>query len=399
MVTQYDNTHYDDGTNAQTLTGGNYAALFFYREVSNDKTVFMVLGGGDYSLAQAQASTPPSGLPAYIGNHTLLIGRMIVLKSATSATQIDSAFTTVFASTPVSDHNQLSNRDVIGNHQRLIPVTDSDDAIQITKADGTPVFNVDTVDSSIYVSGVGTPPAVFADAKFNAWDTTNSWVQNNIQNLSNGATASADHIATNDIGDDTNHFIDMGINSSGWSSAGWTINGASDGYIYTAGGNTAVGTTSNYVDIFTNGLLAANRVARFSSTGLSVTGTVAGSNLSGSNTGDQTKIQNLIGGNNTTQLGSIPYQSNTDTTTLLTPNTTIQKKFLRQTGTGSNGAAPAWDTIVVGDIPNMTATATGMPPTTPNDTAKFLRGDGTWAAPAASGLNQQQIMAISSMRV
>ena len=58
----------------------------------------------------------------------------------------------------------------------------------------------------------------------------------------------------------------------------------------------------------------------------------------------------MAGGNNTTLLGSVPYQSNSNTTTLLSPNTTTTKKFLRQTGTGTNGAAPAWDTVVAADI-------------------------------------------------
>lgn len=82
------------------------------------------------------------------------------------------------------------------------------------------------------------------------------------------------------------------------------------------------------------------------------------------------KATNLVGGNNTTLLGAIPYQSNTDTTTQLAPNTTATKKFLRQTGTGTNGAAPAWDTLVNGDVPSaltgktyngltLTAAATG----------------------------------------
>jgi hypothetical protein len=34
----------------------------------------------------------------------------------------------------------------------------------------------------------------------------------------------------------------------------------------------------------------------------------------------------------------------------LSPNTTTTKKFLRQTGSGTNGAAPAWDTVVASDI-------------------------------------------------
>lgn len=62
-------------------------------------------------------------------------------------------------------------------------------------------------------------------------------------------------------------------------------------------------------------------------------------------TGTSSKATNIVGGNNTTLLGSIPYQSNTDTTTLLSPNTTTTKRYLSQTGTGTNGAAPVWDTI------------------------------------------------------
>ena len=63
-----------------------------------------------------------------------------------------------------------------------------------------------------------------------------------------------------------------------------------------------------------------------------------------------TKSTNLVGGNNTTLLGSVPYQSAADTTTLLAPNTTTTRKFLRQTGTGTNGAAPGWDTMLSTDI-------------------------------------------------
>jgi hypothetical protein len=68
-----------------------------------------------------------------------------------------------------------------------------------------------------------------------------------------------------------------------------------------------------------------------------------------------TKATNLVGGNATTLLGSIGYQSATDTTTLLGPNTTATKKFLRMTGDGTNGAAPAWDTLVAGDIPSLSS--------------------------------------------
>jgi hypothetical protein len=68
------------------------------------------------------------------------------------------------------------------------------------------------------------------------------------------------------------------------------------------------------------------------------------------NAGSATKSTNLVGGNTTTLLGSVPYQSGVDTTVQLAPNTTATKKFLRQTGTGTNGAVPAWDTVTNADV-------------------------------------------------
>jgi hypothetical protein len=75
----------------------------------------------------------------------------------------------------------------------------------------------------------------------------------------------------------------------------------------------------------------------------SATQSLTGVNIDGSagSAGSATKATNLVGGNATTLLGALPYQSNTDTTTLLSPNTTSTKKFLRMTGDGTNGAAPA----------------------------------------------------------
>lgn len=58
----------------------------------------------------------------------------------------------------------------------------------------------------------------------------------------------------------------------------------------------------------------------------------------------------LAGGNNTTLLGSLHYQSNTNVTTLLSPNTTATKNFLSQTGTGVDGAAPVWSVVAKADV-------------------------------------------------
>lgn len=92
--------------------------------------------------------------------------------------------------------------------------------------------------------------------------------------------------------------------------------------------------------------------------------------------GTATKATNLVGGDSATLLGSLPYQSNTNVTSLLSPNTTVTKKFLRQTGDGTNGAAPAWDTLVSSDIPNNAADTSGNASTATKST-NLIGGNST----------------------
>ena len=66
-------------------------------------------------------------------------------------------------------------------------------------------------------------------------------------------------------------------------------------------------------------------------------------------------VTNVAGG----VLGSVHYQSAANATAMLAGNTTTTKQFLTQTGTGTVSAAPAWGTIVVGDLPTVTAVKGG----------------------------------------
>lgn len=55
-------------------------------------------------------------------------------------------------------------------------------------------------------------------------------------------------------------------------------------------------------------------------------------------------------------LGDVIYGSTSGAGTRLVGNTTATRKFLRQTGNGAVSSAPAWDTLVAGDIPDISAT-------------------------------------------
>ena len=75
-----------------------------------------------------------------------------------------------------------------------------------------------------------------------------------------------------------------------------------------------------------------------------------------------------------TTLGDIIYGGASGAGTRLAGNTTANRRFLRQTGTGSASAAPAWDGLVSGDIPNNSAEAGSVA------NSLTFKADGTGAA-------------------
>jgi hypothetical protein len=116
VVTQYNNNEYDNGAGALvTLSGAGtqYAVNFIFKSLAvGDDDLYSVLGRGNYSLAQAQASTVPSPLPAMLSPSaglSVLVGRIIVAQAASTAYSIESAWTTTFQASAGTDHNALSN--------------------------------------------------------------------------------------------------------------------------------------------------------------------------------------------------------------------------------------------------------------------------------------------------
>lgn len=96
----------------------------------------------------------------------------------------------------------------------------------------------------------------------------NNYLQLNIKNTSTGNGASSDVVATSDNGSETTYYIDMGVNSSTYNGAAYTIGGVNDGYLYTSDGDLAIGTASAaYLCFHTGGTLAANERVRVTATG------------------------------------------------------------------------------------------------------------------------------------
>lgn len=108
--TQWDNVYYDDGSGTLAeLTNNRYSVQYFWAEADNEGLV-SIYGQNQYAtLAAAENDTVPTDLPDRIGEHALLVGRIIFQKNDTTAQLVESAFTTTFATTASSNHSNLSN--------------------------------------------------------------------------------------------------------------------------------------------------------------------------------------------------------------------------------------------------------------------------------------------------
>ena len=127
--------------------------------------------------------------------------------------------------------------------------------------DGGPITVVGTGVTS-YTSFANFFAEMFGDA--------NTYVQQYIQNQNSGSDASADYVALNDIGTDSTYYVDMGINSSGYSSATFQIYTPNSGYVYSIGGGSTskmfVGSADDDLILHAGGFAPTN-------IGLTVSGT------------------------------------------------------------------------------------------------------------------------------
>lgn len=104
--TQISNTQYDDGTGTlATISNNKYGTNWVY--IQQDGKIVVQYGEGDYSLAEAQDAAPPSSVPLRISGHGRLLGKVIIKKSDTVFTSLESAFDSTFNPSAASEHNTL----------------------------------------------------------------------------------------------------------------------------------------------------------------------------------------------------------------------------------------------------------------------------------------------------
>jgi len=102
------NTYYDNGTDIVSVTAGKYLINWYFRGQEVDSHLYEVYGNSEFdNVSLAQLSTEPS-LPELITSHAILLGRIIVQVGASTGIT-ESSFNTVFKSTQVTSHGDLTN--------------------------------------------------------------------------------------------------------------------------------------------------------------------------------------------------------------------------------------------------------------------------------------------------
>lgn len=130
--TDINNTQYNNGTSGLgTLSNNKYGVHWVY--MATDDHIVVLFGQGDYTLEEAVDAQPPASVPQQVEVHGFLAGKIIIQKSATSFTEIESAFQVTFQGSLAADHGGLTGLSDPNDHPQHALIDGSRSCPNVTK--------------------------------------------------------------------------------------------------------------------------------------------------------------------------------------------------------------------------------------------------------------------------
>ena len=256
--TQINNTQYDDGSGTlATLANAKYGVHWVYIEQDHDLTI--VYGRGSYSLSEAQDADVPANLPPQFDeSHGKLIGKIIILKSASTFTSAESAFETSFQPSVATEHSNLSglawnSAGHTGSNSVLSGFNGSGAASEYTLS-GTGT-EIPTTTSPTFITSIIMGSATLSEAELEILDgATLSTTQINYLNAATGTTGTT---STNVVFSTSPTLITPALGTPS-ALVGTNITGT--GASFTAGTATTANAGDSATSFFSSGTIEAARL-------------------------------------------------------------------------------------------------------------------------------------------
>jgi hypothetical protein len=185
----------------------------------------------------------------------------------------------------------------------------------------------------------------------------NSYSQIVSQNHSPGTSASSDLVLVNDIGDDGNHYIDMGINGSNYVDPAFSSTLANDGYLFINQGNLVIGTdtAAKTIKFVAGGTTINDIVLTISNTGL----VTPGNSQANYFIGNGSSLTSITGANVTGTVANATYAiSAGSVTNSLTVNNSGIGSASGATFNGSSAVTISYNTVGAPKTDGTNATGT-----------------------------------------
>ena len=146
--------------------------------------------------------------------------------------------------------------------------------VVIGNATDTSLVVVNTSTAMTVVAGASTASGSYQQSIFQGASSSTSYIESNLQNTSSGVNATTDYVATANNGTASTNYVDLGINSSGYTQGAFPSELPDDAYLLAQGGGLHLYTATNQPMTFsTSGTGATNEAMRITGAGALAVGT------------------------------------------------------------------------------------------------------------------------------
>jgi len=119
--TQYNVTHYDDGSGTLKPLGNNqYAVIWVWANIGSQEIAIMYPQAQYPNVATAEAEEIPNTFPAIWYKQGIIIGRIIIQKGQDAPVEVQSVFTQTFTPALAADHGNLAGLEDDDHTQYLL---------------------------------------------------------------------------------------------------------------------------------------------------------------------------------------------------------------------------------------------------------------------------------------